>query len=390
MPRPRSRTAPWRDPKIRGLIAQAVVLTAVVLGVWWLGRNAAASLARQKIASGFEFLDHTAGFGIIQTLIDYTEQSSYGDALIVGLLNTVLVAVIGIVLATAMGFLLGVARLSRNWLIAKLAAAYVEIVRNVPLLLQIVFWYGGVLRALPGPRQSLTFADVAALNNRGLFVPRFTPEAEAMTILIAALIGVAAALGVADWAKRRQLRTGRLFPTGRVGLALVLGLPLLAAVATGFPFAVSIPELKGFNYQGGIQILPELMALTLALAIYTASYIGEIVRSGIEGVPRGQSEAAAALGLKHGLALRLVVLPQALRIIVPPLTSQYLNLTKNSSLAVAVGYPDLVAVFAGTVLNQTGQAIEVLAITMALYLALSLLTSALMNWYNRAYALKGG
>lgn len=385
-----SRALFWRDARVRSVIVQFVVLAAIAGGLFWLGQNAAASLARQQIATGFGFLDHTAGFGIIQSLIDYSERSSYGRALVVGLLNTVLVAVLGIVFATLLGFIVGVARLSRNWLIAKLAAAYVEILRNVPLLLQIVFWYGGVLRLLPSPRQSLQFGDVAALNNRGFYIPRFTPQDDAWVILAALAVGAAAAFGVVRWARARQMRTGRQFPAGRVALAAVIGLPLLALIATGFPFGVSLPELRGFNYSGGMQILPELLALTLALTLYTAAYIGEIVRSGIQGVPRGQSEAAAALGLQHGLALRLVVLPQALRIIIPPLTSQYLNLTKNSSLAVAIGYPDLVSVFAGTVLNQTGQAIEVLAVTMAIYLALSLTTSVFMNWYNRAMALKGG
>ena len=298
-----------------------------------------------------------------------------------GLLNTLLVAVLGIVLATVLGFVIGIARLSPNWLVARLAGGYVELIRNLPLLFQIMFWYLAVLGTLPGPRQSISLFGVF-LNNRGIFVPAPVAVAGAGYVVAAFAFGLIATIALKLWARRRQDRTGRQFPLLWPGLALVIGVPLVVLVATGFPIHFEKPELRGFNFVGGVRLLPEFVALLVALSTYTAAYIAEIVRAGVLAVPRGQSEAAVALGLRRGLALRLVIVPQALRVIVPPLTNQYLNLTKNSSLAVAVGYPDLVAVFAGTSLNQTGQAIEIIAITMAVYLTISLVTSALMNWYN--------
>jgi len=357
--------------------------------VAWLSRNAIVSLSRQHIATGFAFLNHTAGFGIAQALIDYTEESTYGRALVVGLLNTLLVSVLGIVGATVIGFVVGIARLSKNWLISRLAAFYIETLRNVPLLLQIFFWYYAVLRNLPSPAQSHALGGVLFLNQRGLYVPQLTALPGAWWAGAAFVLGIAAAI-VLRWRLRvRQMRTGKHIGVFWPSVPLILGLPLIALAAAGFPFTVSFPELHGFNFVGGLLILPELIALVLALALYEATYIAEIVRAGIQGIARGQTEAARALGLKPKFTLRLVILPQALRLIIPPLTSQYLSLTKNSSLAVAIAYPDLVAVFAGTILNQTGQAIEVLTITMGIYLALSLGTSALMNWYNRAQALRG-
>ena len=381
--------AAWRDAKARAILVQIIVLCATVLIMAWLVRNAALSLSRQHIATGFAFLQHTAGFGIAQTLIDYTEESTYGRALIVGLLNTLLVAVLGIVFSTFIGFVVGIARLSKNWLIARLATLYIETLRNVPLLLQIFFWYYAVLRSLPLPVNSYAIDDALFLNQRGLYVPQLTAQPGAVWAAAAFVIGVAVAL-ILRWRMRvRQMRTGKHFGMFWPAMGLVIGLPLIALAAAGFPFTVSFPELHGFNFVGGLLILPELIALVLALSLYEATYIAEIVRAGIQGVARGQTEASRALGLKPKFTLRLVILPQALRVIIPPLTSQYLNLTKNSSLAVAIGYPDLVAVFAGTMLNQTGQAIEVLSITMGIYLALSLGTSALMNWYNHAQAMKG-
>lgn len=381
--------AAWRDERSRAILIQLIVLCIVVLLIAYLARNAIVGMSRQHIATGFAFLDRTAGFGIAQSLIDYTEESTYGRALLVGLGNTLLVSAIGIVGATIIGFLVGIARLSQNWLIAKLASAYIETLRNVPLLLQIFFWYYAVIRSLPLPANSYALDGFAYLNQRGIYTPQLTALAGAWWAFGALVVGIIASV-ILKWRMRvRQVRTGKHFACFWPSVGLVAGLPLIAIAAAGFPFSVSYPKLVGFNFVGGFHIIPELIALALALMLYEATYIAEIVRAGIQGVARGQTEAARALGLKPKLTLRLVILPQALRLIVPPLTSQYLSLTKNSSLAVAIAYPDLVAVFAGTVLNQTGQAIEVLTITMGIYLAISLGTSALMNWYNARQAMKG-
>jgi general L-amino acid transport system permease protein len=372
----------YNDPKIRALFYQAVLLATLI----WLGVefvvNARANLDALKITSGFGFLETTAGFGVNQSLIPYEESDTYSRLFVVGLLNTLVVAVVGIFLATILGFLIGIARLSPNWLIARLAGGYVELIRNLPLLFQILFWYLAVLGTLPAPRQSLSLPGGIFVNNRGILLPAPIAERGAGLVIIALAVGLCATVALRLWAKRRQDLTGRAFPLLSVGLLLVLGLPLVVLAATGFPIRFEPPQLRGFNFVGGLRLIPEFVALTVALTTYTAAFIAEIVRAGVLAVPRGQTEAALALGLRRGLSLRLIVVPQALRLIVPPLTSQYLNLTKNSSLAVAIGYPDLVAVFAGTALSQTGQAIEIIAITMAVYLAISLLTSALMNWYN--------
>jgi len=376
------RVAIYNRPKIRAVFYQLVVLVALL----WLGfeiaLNAKANLDAQKITSGFGFLDNTAGFGINQSLIPYNEADTYARVFFVGLLNTLLVAAIGIVLATILGFLVGLARLSRNWLVARLAGGYVELIRNLPLLFQLLFWYLAVLGTLPGPRQSISLFGEIFLNNRGIIVPAPVAGEGTGAVIAVFALSVIATVALRVWAKRRQMRTGRQFPLFWASLALVVGPPLVALVAMGFPIGVESPELRGFNFVGGVRLLPEFIALLVALTTYTAAFIAEVVRAGVLAVPRGQTEAAFALGLRRGLALRLIVVPQALRVIVPPLTNQYLNLTKNSSLAVAVGYPDLFAVFAGTALHQTGQAIEIIAITMAVYLAISLITSALMNWYN--------
>ncbi|MEQ8265896.1 MAG: amino acid ABC transporter permease [Parvibaculum sp.] len=378
----------WYNPRVRSVIYQAAVLVAVVGIVWFFTATAQENLERLNISSGFGFLDTTAGFGIIQTLIPYTEQSSYGRAFLVGLLNTLVVAVIGIVLSTFLGFIIGVARLSSNWLVAKLAAAYVEIMRNIPLLLHLFFWYFVVLRPLPGPMQSLNPAPGVFLSNRGLILPEPALDSGAVAFFIALALSLAVSAGLIRWARKRQIATGELFPAWRAAAAVVVLLPALVWLAAGAPFHLEFATAGTFDYTGGMRLLPEFVALTLGLTLYTAAFIGEIVRAGIQSVSKGQREAAAALGLKEGMTLRLVIIPQALRLIVPPLTSQILNLTKNSSLAVAIAYPDLVAVFAGTVLNQTGQAIEVISITMAVYLTLSLLTSLAMNWYNARIALR--
>ena len=374
-------------PEVRRVAFQVAALGAVAFVAYWVVNNVADNLRRQNIASGFDFLGRTSGFDVSQSLIEYSNLSTYGRAFWVGLLNTVLVAGLGIVAATLLGFVIGIARLSSNWLVARLATAYVEIVRNLPLLLQLFFWYFAVLKNLPAPRQSYALPGGAYLNVRGLYLPAPVPEPGFGLVLGALTAGIVVALLLWRWARRRQALTGERFPLFWASLAAVVGLPLAAFLAAGRPLTFDYPELGGFNFQGGIAVLPELIALLLGLSIYTASFIAEIVRAGILGVPKGQTEAAQAVGLSRGQTLRLVVIPQAARIIIPPLTSQFLNLTKNSSLAVAIGYPDFVSVFAGTVLNQTNQAVEVILMTMGVYLALSLLTSLFMNWFNRRVAL---
>jgi general L-amino acid transport system permease protein len=378
----------WRDPRARAIAYQILTLVGVIAFAAYIIHNTMDNLDRQGIASGFGFLDKPAGFGIPQSLIAYNELSPNWRVFWVGLLNTVLVAVIGIALATVLGFVIGLARLSSNWLVARLATVYIETIRNVPLLLQILFWYFAVLQALPPPRDSMAFlGDLFFLNNRGFYAPKPIFEAGFGWVALAFLVALALVIGISRWARRRREQTGEPFHTAYVGLGLLIGLPLLAYLATGMPLTFEHAEMGRFKLEGGLQLMPELVALAMALSIYTAAFIAETVRAGILSVSHGQIEAAHALGLRHGPTLRLVVIPQALRVIIPPLTSQFLNLTKNSSLAVAIGYPDFVNVFTGIVLNQTGQAVEVIAMTMGVYLTLSLLTSAFMNWYNRRMAL---
>ncbi|HHF2873563.1 TPA: amino acid ABC transporter permease [Vibrio diabolicus] len=375
------------NPAFRSAIFQIIAIAALVFFFYTIINNALNNLDARGIATGFGFLNQEAGFGIGLTLIEYDETYSYGRTFIIGLLNTALVSVLGIILATVIGFTMGVARLSSNWLVSRLAAVYIETFRNIPLLLQIFFWYFAVLQALPSPRQSLSLGEAIFLNVRGLYFPAPEMEPSSGFVIAALIFGVIASLLINVWANNKQRLTGQQTPMGRIALGLVVGLPLIVYFLAGMPISLNYPELKGFNFQGGISIIPELAALLLALSVYTASFIAEIVRSGINAVSHGQTEAAMSLGLPRAKTLKLVVIPQALRIIIPPLTSQYLNLTKNSSLAMAIGYPDLVSVFAGTTLNQTGQAIEIIAMTMGVYLTLSLITSALMNLYNRKVAL---
>ena len=376
------------DPKIRGYVYQIVLLAVVSFLIWSAASNAIENLRAQKIASGFGFWNNAAGFDVNQKLIPFTASgSTYGQAFYVGLLNTLLVAALGILLATIIGFAVGVARLSSNWVVAKLAMIYVEVIRNIPLLLQLYFWYNAVLKPLPDARNSIALPGSIYLNNRGIILPspQFGPAFEA--VAIAFLIGIAGAIAFFVWARGQQAKTGKQYPNGWVALGLVVGLPLLVFFATGRPLSFDYPQQGRFNLTGGMQIFPEFVALLVGLSTYTAAFIAEVVRAGILAVSKGQSEAAHALGLRPGPTLKLVVIPQAMRVIVPPLTSQYLNLVKNSSLAVAIGYPDLVQVFTGTVLNQTGQAVEVVAITMAVYLTISLVTSFFMNIYNKRMAL---
>ena len=382
-----SSPQPWNNPKLRAFAIQLAVLFVVGSFVWIVVDNTITNLQRQNIASGFGFLENPAGFGIALTLVEYTEQSSYGRALLIGFLNTLLVAMIGIFIATILGFTLGIARLSSNWLVAKIATVYIEVVRNVPLLLQLFFWYFAVLRALPLPRESLSLLEVAFLNNRGIYVPALLLEGNGLVLGLAALVGAISAWLITRNAKRKRLETGEIVKGAAFAPLLVFVLPVLAFLIFGMGLKAEVPSLKGFGFKGGWSLIPEFVSLLLALSFYTAAFIAENVRSGILAVSKGQTEAARALGLKPTSVLRLVIIPQALRVIIPPLTSQYLNLTKNSSLAVAIAYPDLVSVFSGTVLNQTGQAVEVIAITMTIYLSLSLFTSLIMNWYNRHMAL---
>ncbi len=380
------KISPLYDPRYRAIAYQVALCLVLGFLAYSAIQNMATNLARASIATGFAFWNHTAGFDISQTLIPYApDVSTYGRAFVVGLLNTLLVTVLGIIFATILGFVIGIARLSTNFLVARLAGSYVELVRNIPLLLQLLFWYNAVLKALPGVRDSLAVPGGGLVNNRGLFLPR--PEiAGAEPVAIALLAGIAAAI-VFLLLRGRLKRTVSGATAAVVTALLVLVPPAVALFAGGGAIAFDYPEVGRFNIRGGIEILPEFVALLVGLVTYTASFIAEAVRAGLAAVPKGQTEAASALGLRRGAVLRLIVIPQAMRIIIPPLTNQYLNLTKNSTLAVAIGYPDLVQVFAGTVLNNTGQAVEVIVITMAVYLAISLATSLLMNWYNARIAL---
>ncbi|MDN3610089.1 amino acid ABC transporter permease [Vibrio ostreicida] len=385
--RPSYNTNLFYNPTFRSAVFQLIAVLALVFFFYTIVNNALSNLEARGIATGFDFLTQEAGFGIGLTLIEYDETYTYGRTFFVGLLNTALVSFLGIILATVIGFVIGIARLSTNWIVSRLAAVYIETFRNIPLLLQIFFWYFAVLQALPTARESLSLGEAIFLNVRGLYFPAPVFEPGSSFVLGALVIGILATFFIRVWARNKQQLTGQQTPMIRISLILVVLLPTIVYVMMGAPISAQYPELKGFNFRGGISIIPELASLLLALSIYTASFIAEIVRSGINAVNHGQTEAAMSLGLPRSRTLKLVVVPQALRIIIPPLTSQYLNLTKNSSLAMAIGYPDLVSVFAGTTLNQTGQAIEIIAMTMGVYLTLSLLTSALMNVYNRKVAL---
>ena len=375
----------WSDERSRGLIFQLLALLGVALVIAVIVSNTIANLQRAGLAAGFGFLFDQAFFDINQRLIEYSSTSTFGRALLVGMLNTVLVAAMGIVAATGLGFVAGVLRLSPNFLLSRLVGAYVEVTRNVPLLLQIIFWWA-VSTGLPKVRDSLSVGDAIFLNNRGVRLPAPLLEPGFEWVLAAAVAGIVATVAVSRWARRRQNRSGERFPVGWAGLALIVGAPLLAYGLAGAPVAWDVPEPTRFNFRGGFNVTPELVALWFALSTYTGAFISEIVRAGILSVSRGQTEAARSLGLQRGQTMRLVIIPQALRVIIPPLTSQYLNLTKNSSLAIAIGYQDLVSI-GGTILNQSGQALEVVGIWMAVYLSLSLLTSLFMNWYNRRIAL---
>jgi general L-amino acid transport system permease protein len=384
-----AKLSTWlNDQRVRGRIYQTLLLACVAALACGAIYNAATNMQARGMPMGFGFWNEVAGFDINLHLISYTNLSTYGRAFWVGLLNTLLIAVICIPLATLLGFAIGVARLSPNWLLSRLALVYTSILRNIPLLLLLLFWYNAVLKSLPDPRQSISMGDVVFLDNRGLYLPMPVPREQTVWFISAIAAALILAAGFREWARRRQERTGEQAPSTLVAVGLILGLPAIASVAGGAPFGFDIAKLSGFNLKGGLQVIPEMAALVFGLVTFTAAFIAEIVRAGLLAVPVGQSEAAAALGLHRGLTMKLVVIPQAMRLITPPLTSQYLNIVKNSSLAVFIGYPDLVQIFAGTVLNQTQAAVQVMAITMAVYLFISLAVALALNLFNVRYALK--
>lgn len=377
----------FSNPAVRAWLFQILAILAVVAVAIYLIHNTINNLSSRGITSGFAFLDRSAGFGIVQHLIDYQQGDTYGRVFVVGLLNTLLVSALCIVFASFIGFFLGLARLSDNWLLRKLSTVYIETFRNIPPLLQIFFWYFAVLRNLPGPRQAASALDMVFLSNRGLYIPSPQLGEGVLAFVLSAAIAIALSVGLFRFNKMHQMKTGQLRRTWPGALGLIVLLPLIAHWLFGAALHWDIPQLRGFNFRGGMVLIPELAALTLALSVYTSAFIAEIIRAGIQAVPHGQHEAARSLALPHTVTLRQVIIPQALRVIIPPLTSQYLNIVKNSSLAAAIGYPDMVSLFAGTVLNQTGQAIETIAITMSVYLIISLSISLLMNIYNRRIAL---
>lgn len=380
-------TLSFSNPAVRAWLFQILAVIVVVSVAIYLIHNTINNLSNRGITSGFAFLDRSAGFGIVQHLIDYEQGDTYGRVFIVGLLNTLLVSALCIVFASILGFFLGLARLSDNWLLRKLSTLYIETFRNIPPLLQIFFWYFAVLRNLPGPRQAVSALDLVFLSNRGLYIPAPLIGEGLFAFCLALLFAAAVSVGLFRFNKMHQIKTGQLRRTWPTAMALLVLFPMMAHWIFGAALHWNVPELRGFNFRGGMALIPELAALTLALSVYTSAFIAEIIRAGIQAVPYGQHEAARSLGLPNTVTLRQVIIPQALRVIIPPLTSQYLNIVKNSSLAAAIGYPDMVSLFAGTVLNQTGQAIETIAITMSVYLIISLSISLLMNIYNRRIAL---
>jgi general L-amino acid transport system permease protein len=381
-PRDVAKVSIWNDPKARSIIVQVVVVALLALMAYEIIANTVANLRALNKEFGFDFLTKTAGFDIIQHLVEYSSSSNYGQALIVGFLNTVLISALGILSATIIGLVVGIMRLSKNWLVSRVATVYIEFFRNIPLLLQIFFWYiFVVIQTLPAVKDALNPLGIFYLSKKGFMMPKPIFGDGAWLGLVGFILAIFAIYFINRWAKARQMATGQPFPVFWTSLALIIGLPLLGLAVTGFPLSWEVPKKTVFNFSGGLVVIPEMMALYLAISIYTATYIAEAVRAGVQAVSHGQTEASYALGLRPRSVLRLVVLPQALRVIIPPLASIYLSLTKNSSLAVGIGYPDLVAV-GGTVLNQTGKAIEIVSVWMVVYLSLSLFTSLLMNWFN--------
>jgi general L-amino acid transport system permease protein len=380
------KTPFWLDPKKRAIFFQFMTFVMVGLLAYYLISNTLINLEKQKIATGFSFLNKESSFEIGESLIPYSAANSYGRALLVGALNTIKVSFIGIVITIILGTFIGVARLSTNWLVSRLAAIYIEVMQNIPVLLQLFFWYAIFYESLPSPQEAISPGAGIFMSNRGVAftVPEGHPAHQYM--LLAFLAAWLIVYLIRRWARNRQEKTGQFFPTFRVGMAIIIGLPFITWLGFGAPLKMDVPELVGFNFEGGLTVSPEFIALLLGLILYTAAYVAEVVRAGIQSVSKGQREAAMAIGLRPPLVINLVILPQALRVIVPPLTSQMLNLTKNSSLAVAIGYPDFVST-ANTTMNQTGQSIEGVALIMVVYLFFSLSTSAFMNWYNKKVAL---
>ena len=379
----------WYNPKFRAILYQMILLAAFLGFTAYIVSNTVHNLQERGIASGFGFLTTPAGFDVgISPFIKYSPTTAtHGTVLLVGIQNTLVVAILGCILATIVGFFIGVMRLSSNWLVAKLAYFYVEALRNIPLLLQLIFWWHICINILPQVRQTLNFADTILLNNRGLFLPAPIPEDGFGTVWIAISVALIATYVMVRWARKRQDATGQPFPSLFASLGILIGVPGVVFLIVGAPLHFEYAVTTRFSLKGGLVIPPEFLALLMGLVLYTGAFIAEIVRSGIQAVNHGQTEAARALGVKPGITMRLIIIPQALRVIVPPLTSQYLNLTKNSSLSLAIGGSEIVAVFMGTSLNQAGQAIEIIAITMCFYLTVSLIISIFMNWYNNRIAL---
>lgn len=378
----------YNNPEKRAILYQVIALVLIFIFTYFILNNMFINIEKRGINTGFDFLSSEAGFGILQSLIAYDESDTHGKVFIVGLLNTILVSIIGIIFASIIGLLVGIGRLSSNFLVSKLCMVYVETFRNIPILLQILFWYNVVLASLPSPRQSISFLDSIFLNNRGLYIPKPILESGFISVAVAFVLAIIAVVYLVKWANKQHDETGKEYPIFFISTLILIASPLLVYFLSGTPVSLEYAQLKGFNFRGGWSLIPELLALAFALSIYTATYIAEAVRAGIEAVPKGQKEAAHALGLKEHIILKKVVLPQALRVIIPPVINQYLNLVKNSSLATAIGYPELVTIFSGTSLNQVGQAIEIILMTMAVYLTLSILISILMNYVNARMQIK--
>ncbi len=377
----------YNNPQVRAIFYQILLVLGLLYFFGNIIGNTLGNMEAIGIKTGFSFLSSAAGYDVLMSLIPFESTDTYGRIFVVGFLNTLLVSAIGIVFATILGFVFGVAHFSHNWVVRKIALVYVEIFRNIPLLLQVFFWYFAVLASLPGARQSLSLGEAVFLNVRGLYFPKLIGNDIAWIVWTALAAAIAGIFVLRRWAKRRQDETGQQFPVLKASVGLIVGLPLIAAALTGFPFTVEYPALKGFNYFGGVTVIPELMALALALSVYTGAFIAEAVRAGVQAIPHGQTEAARSLGLRENKIMSLIIVPQAMRVIVPLLNSEYQSLVKNSTLAAAIGYPDLFNVFVGTALNQTGQAIETIFMTIIVYFVVNMVISFLMNRFNSAVAL---